>query len=185
MVEAHSNLLWMDLSIFTVLVAIWYSWNWWVKAHGEVNIFNLATQELPSLVISGISSISLKTAGALWLVDTVHPFGMQHAVVGMDRLKLTSWAVATVRLCWHTMRFRSGSDSPPQAYGWNGWCISASRSALWSGVLLQGNSKGRFQNKQLLKRGFVFISSVQIDSGQRVSTSPKKYKRKVPEQIAS
>ena len=45
--------------------------------------------------------------------------------------------------------------------------------------------EGSRTNSFLIKEGSVFVSSVQIDSRQRVSTSQKKYKWKVPEQKAS
>ena len=44
---------------------------------GKVDVFKLAaTPELPSLVVSGLSFISVQTAGAHWLADAGQPFGI-------------------------------------------------------------------------------------------------------------
>ena len=48
---------------------------------GKVDVFNLSTRELPSLVTSGLSFTSAQTAGAHWLADAVHPFEIYHAVL--------------------------------------------------------------------------------------------------------
>jgi len=54
-----------------------------------VSIFNLTTtQEVPSLVTSSLSITSVQTAGAHFLVDAVHPFGIWHTVFGTGKLKL-------------------------------------------------------------------------------------------------
>ena len=61
--------------------------------------------------------------------------------------------------------------------------VSVPQGALFDlGFFYRGIQKEGSRTNSFLK---VFISSVQIDSGQRVSTSQKKYKRKVPEQTAS
>ena len=60
---------------------------------------------------------SVQTAGAHWMAEAVHRFGIYHALFGTGGLKPMFRAVSTVRLCWHTIRLRSGSDGPSEAFG--------------------------------------------------------------------
>ena len=82
------NLVWSDMSLkCTGCHAI--QLKLMGQSTGKVDVFNLtATCESPSLVTSGLSFTSVRTAGDHWLADPVHPFGIQHAVFGRDRLKL-------------------------------------------------------------------------------------------------
>ena len=57
------------------------------KNTGKVDVLKLAIRELPSLVPSGLSLTSLQTAGAHWLADAVHHFGIYYAFFGTGRLK--------------------------------------------------------------------------------------------------
>ena len=69
--------MWPDPSVFEA------------ETDGKVDVFNRdAARELPSLVTSGLPFISVLTAGAYWLTDAVHPFGIQYAVFGTDMLIL-------------------------------------------------------------------------------------------------
>ena len=79
-----------------------YNQNWQVKLREKVDIFNLVSRGLPSLVTSGLSVTLVLTAGAHWLADAAHPFAIMCRVVfGMDSMKPMLWAVSTAWLSWH------------------------------------------------------------------------------------
>ena len=88
---------------------------------GKVDVLNLATRELPSLVTPTISFTFVQTAGAHWMADTVQPFCQPRAVFGTDRLNPKRWAVSAVRLWWRTaeIRLECFSRTAMVTYNWD------------------------------------------------------------------
>ena len=84
-----------------VLVATQHNWSWLVKASDNGGG-------------GGAKWLCTQTMGTHWLMDAVHPFGIQHAACGIDRFKLTLWAVSVVLLGY--LHLRSGLDGPPHPY---------------------------------------------------------------------
>ena len=66
------------------------------EARGRSRYSTLPLLEVPSLnMTSGLSFDSVQTAGAHWLEDALHRFGILHAVYGTDRLKPMLRAVSS------------------------------------------------------------------------------------------
>ena len=92
------------------------------KSKGKVNVFNISTQKLPSLMNSGLTSFQSKRQALTGWRVCLSIWNIPCCI--WNRLRPKHWAISTVWLCWHMICLRSGSDGP-QANNWNSLCTRA------------------------------------------------------------